>query len=649
MKRIKLIYVLLLAMAMPLLTACSSEDTLGNSDPTQSEQGEKITVRFRVSQAGTNTMRAWEDKVAEDKEMMNAWVVVGVNTSDNKVVGIWACKPKGDGQEEIDELEELPEEGSYRFYSFANMSPVKVMELLSINSPTSAGEGEILASAFSSVTDNEIVKIAFSDKTVTVNAGNNNIPVKVEGNGFNKFAVGEDNGFSYYGIPMSNVQTIENIQDQTTINLIVVRMLAKIKIQLYNDCGTDITINSITLTDLTANTNEESGSNGNNLMLLPNLEKGGNTMESNPDYHADIQPNLNGTPTQAEYIYVPATGSKVVGKGVTSTTDAPVEYTFYVNESENPKGSNKDITTPSPSSPQDFYRYFLKINLTKTVEVPGESGGASTTKTVEEVRYTLIDNNKKENTGDKWNYIARNDYRIIPIVLDDFEFKIIPYDFPAIGVLPASVKEEDGVYTINFHDYGHFHLLPQVTKYSNGEVVPYGNSGSVYWNLEETTNNLTASQLLSGTLTTNGVWGSWTDATKKTPYVNANAAGYDGYNGIPFYKPDYNPSTPIEDGDEVGGEPVWYVNDNPEWVETQTPRQPFIFGFIADPNPEQDPNYVSTDRKVYHEFTINLHKNGSNVVRPMTYRLYMILDTDQMLYRSNTNGAPRIRQPHCTH
>lgn len=621
MKQIKTIYTLLLAVAFTLLTACTvGDETTENG--TKQKDG-KVTVRFRVSQAAPATTRAaeeWEDKDnADDKEMMNIWTVVAVNNTSKNVEGIWSCKPSGKPDQEVDEINEikakLNENTSYRFYSFANMSPAKVMELLNIGSPSTATEGTILASEITGVGNNTIQEIAFNPVTVNADAESNNIPVKVEGNGFNKFTSADitekDNGFGYYGIPMSNVQTFNSLKDGDIKDLIVIRMLAKIKLQIYNDSGENITINSVTLTSLTANT-KEGDTDYKNLMLLPNLTKGQDTMESNAGYHGDIEPNLNGTPEQEVYIYTPE--NKSIDKNEnTFANGKPVEYIFYVNESENPKGENwgkKD----DDGTTQEFNRYFLKI------DIEGE----------EEQRYTLIDDSNADNGNDKWNYIARNDYRIIPIVLDDYKLDMIPYDFPAIGVYPASVKEEDGIYSITFHDYGHFHLVPQVTKYSDTDtqktLLPYGKSNEegdqTYWTLYD--NDFSTA------------WRTWADA-KKT-----------AYNGD-FYKI----SDDTDDADDAGGQPVWYDNgatitpwNKPQWSPTGgAPYEPFIFGYIADPGE----SIKAGDKKVYHEFSINLYKQGTGAARQMTYRLYMILDQEQMLYRSRSLAAPAPRCPHHWH
>ena len=633
MKRIKLIYALLLAVTLPLLTACYNDDATTVDNPTQ--QDGKIKVHLRVSQAAPTTTRAlWQDNNATDDEMMNVWTVVAVNNNDgadkDKVVGIWSCKPSGEPDQEIDEIDAvLPSEGSYRFYSFANFGAEELSQLLFSDDttiPTAEDDGVIVSSA-----ENQI-----NGKTLTEDKANS-IAVNVKGNKFDPTST-EGNGFGATGIPMSNVQTF-TLKEGDKKDLIVIRMLAKIKLQIYNDSGSDITIKSVTLTSLTANT-KEGDAGYKNLMLLPNLKSKGNNEEKNDghntmnDIHGDIQPNLSGT-HETEKVEI-AVNETIAGSGHTfndGETKA-LEVTFYVNESDVRKKDSSPSTEPTdPTAPSttraaedapDFYHFFLEI----AVEGDNYVGD-------KKARYVMIDDKGETEADDKkWDYIARNDYRIIPIVLDDYKLDLIPYDFPAIGVYPASVKEEDGIYTINFHDYGHFHLLPVVTKYSDTneklqdkKKVPYGKASQTdadktYWTLVEGKNDEE---------TWENSWGTWADAKKIPPYTGN------------FYKT----SNDTEDADDAGGAPIWYKNDGtdgPQWSpDGKEPYLPFIFGYINDPG-ESIKN--DGDRKVYHEFSILLHKPDSDP-RQMTYRLYMILDEEQMLYRSRSKAAPRC--PHHWH
>ena len=603
-----------------MLTACSSDDAAQGGGETLDNGS--IKVHLRVSAADSGTMRAWTDNAsATTEEMMNVWTVVAVNTADNKVAKIYACKPSGDPDQEIDVIAELPSAGSYRFYSFANMSPKVVMNLLNIagsgtasnmrdggtsydtNPPTGGGNDNDNNSALGSVTgnggatgvdgfitddntygENKLCDIEFEESTVTA-ASVEAKEVNVAGNNFN---LTTHNGFGATGIPMSNVQT-KTVSDGSNVELVVIRMMAKIELQVYNDKGSDVTVESFTLTDVTKNSD-------GNLKLLPSLSDAGHDVMTIPT-HGDISPNL-GTSTSKGDIKLYPNGNGTVSASANNTTaGTPKKFTFYVNESVKPTNA--------------FNHFFLKIKLA------GEA----------EERYVLIDDKGSTTADDnKWDYIARNDYRIIPIVLDDYKLDMIPYDFPAIGVYPASVKEEDGIFTINFHDYGHFHLQPVVKKVSDSSVVPFTPTtpdySSTTWGLID--NDFSKS------------WGSWTDATKATAYDNEADTK-------PFYRKGYSVTSPV-DGDEVGGIPVWYVNDGvagPQWDPTASGSYaPFIFGYIEDPAAT-----LTEDKKVYHEFSIYLYKEGMSAPRQMTYRLYMILDKDQMLY-SRMFGAPRVRHTH---
>ena len=602
MKQFRLIYAFLLAMALPLVIACTNDDATGENHP---QKDGKISVRLRLSQAAPATTRAddrWQDSDnAEDKEMMNIWTVVAVraavkvptneNDENEEVVNIWACTPSGKPDQEVDFVATLPSAGKYRFYSFANMSPDFVMSLLGIDSDE-----------IQNFTSSEEPKSFEVPSNATVNYTKAQTQtVKVNGNLFNSFDnQNKDNGFGFYGIPMSNVQYYE-LNDGDEKDLIVVRMLAKMELQITNTGADAVTIESIILTDITQNakTGEGNGEGTANLKLFPkyNDSSNANTMDA---VHGDIQPNLADNASTAPLEIAPST-SLTIGQGNKET------ITFYINESATPTGKNQ------------FDRFYLKLNLSK------ETGTGKT----EELRYTLIDDNGTQ-TGEKWNYIARNDYRIIPISLGDYKLELIPYDFPAIGVYPASVKEEDGLNTITFHDYGHFHLMPKVTQFTaNGtNLVPYGTGGGKW------------------SLVSNDFGKSWTSK------VSFGGADYDN-NTDGFYRSTDDPNYKEGEGSETGGVPQWWENTSkPQWASDWAPNseslgyQPFIFGYIANPKGK----LTNGDRKVYHEFTIQINDGGPL----LTYRLYMILDTDQMMYpgtdtapsSSRALGAPAARHTH---
>lgn len=577
MKRFKLTYALAFVAALSLLTACSSDDAANGGNETIDPNTGKVQVRLRVSAAGSATMRAWVDATnATDDEMMNVWTVVIVNDANDEVVEIQSCNPSSP-YAEIDDVTDL-EPGTYRFYSFANIGATALEGLLGLSTgsvPVPDGTDVISTKVKGDGTGGTV-----RDLGHVYPSGSNNNPqggttvdevvTTINGNQFDPTDAA--NGLGAKGIPMSNVQTY-TIASSGTYDLIVIRMMAKIKLEIENTTSESITVNSVTLSNVTQNADGD-------LKLLPNLTSGQNTMEY---VHGDIQPNL-GTVTQ---------GDLTITINKTIAASATENVTFYVNESG------------TPDNAEGLFYLTLEVNNSGTSEY----------------RYALISNENSE-----WNYIARNDYRIIPIKLDDMKFEIIPYDFPAIGVYPVSVKELDAtnhLYEFTFHDYGHFHLLPVVTK--GGASVAYSASfsGDAYqWSLVD--NDWSKSWFTASTL--GGEW--MTDAQ-----ITSNG----------FYRD----QTATADGDEVGGAPYWYVNDGaagPQWDPNLqsgvTPNyRPFIFGYIEDPGAS-----MTEDKKIYHEMKIQVY-NGTSVYRQMLYRFYMTLSEDQMLY-SRMLGARRARHTH---
>lgn len=547
MSKIRYIYynVALIAFIM-LGAACSSDGDAVTDGPDAPNDGmSKVTLRIGTADSRGGSTRAGYPS----EEGMNIWVVVIADKNDN-AKKMLACKTANDHYEE-DNIETKIEltNGSYNFYSFANMSVAKVKELLSVTSE--------LADNDLTETGKEVVRDASGKVNATGKA------VAVNGNSFNAFDKDSNNDFGFYGIPMSNKQTFE-IRGDVEKDLIVIRMLAKMKLEIKNEMGVDVTLKNIAISNITGNAEDRK----TNLMLLPKLSENGSNIDVH--VHGDIQPNLSSDAGKVVFNY------SVTGDGIEIGYRESKDITFYINESVAP------------------YDGLFELTLTM-------NNG--------EYRYAVIDNsNDDEDDNGKWNYIARNDYRIIPITLDDYKLELIPYDFPPIGVLPASVRtldESKNLYEMTFHDYGHFHLVPKVTKMSDNSSVPYnaGGTDGAYWTLNTNwTNSWLTYDTFGGTLSTDG-----------------NSDG--------FYVVETTPST--VDGSENGGIPV---------LDTQTTWNgfsPFIFGNIAKPSSDGE-------KSVYHEFKVKLHT--PTYERYMIYRFNMVLSADRMLSPAKRNALPH--RPH---
>ena len=222
-----------------------------------------------------------------------------------------------------------------------------------------------------------------------------------------------------HGIPMTgwhNAMLTYRTHDHRTFTVYALRMLSKLQFDITNDLGQKVTINSIEVDRLT---DDATATKGNVTPFGPT------------DLTVTVKPSLLATATQSPQTF---SVNSEIGTG------KKVSCSFYVNETDVPNNV--------------FHQFTLKLNLTL-------ADG-----TTQQVRYALVSNESNE-----WNYIARNDWRIIPIRLQDYKLELVPQDFPPIGVLPAAVKSENDVFTCIFHASGDFHLKPQLVQYSTGKVV----------------------------------------------------------------------------------------------------------------------------------------------------------------------------------
>ena len=253
-------------------------------------------------------------------------------------------------------------------------------------------------------------RIALSEMSIPICANDFNTKVPAKGN----------------GIPMTgwhNAMLTYRTHDHRTFTVYALRMLSKLQFDITNDLGQKVTINSIEVDRLTDDATATKG----NVKPFPHPA----TPFGPTDLTVTVKPNLLATATQSPQTFTVNSEIK---------SDQKASCSFYVNETDVPNNV--------------FHQFTLKLNLTL-------ADG-----TTQQVRYALVSNESNE-----WNYIARNDWRIIPIVLQDYKLELVPQDFPPIGVLPAAVKSENDVFTCIFHASGDFHLKPQLVQYSTGKVV----------------------------------------------------------------------------------------------------------------------------------------------------------------------------------
>lgn len=349
MTHAKNIFTYMLALfSMLAMTGCSFEDD--NADCQGNGEGEKTQVELRLAASASSPTRAsgningvtratWVDtNAAPEGEMMhNCFVVI---VQDGKIQSI----VQRDFTEEVEqtEIKAKVNLGSTTFYSFANIQPSEI-GLASINSfPADLPTG-------------------FDDKYYQVNGNTTTLDVK--------------------GIPMSNKQTVNITDKKQSVDLEVIRMMAKVELNFTNDTGYELNIKNVTLTDITDNAVD-------NVSLLPMKDASGN-----------VVPNINASATYKDY--------EVMIGGMSGTKVAngsKLQTTFYVNESvaRNPKYFVLSIDTD-------------KGTVTKRIAMT------------------------------EWSKIARNDYLVIPVKLVDYRIELEPQVFTGIGVIPELKYDGDRI------------------------------------------------------------------------------------------------------------------------------------------------------------------------------------------------------------
>lgn len=236
------------------------------------------------------------------------------------------------------------------------------------------------------------------------------------------FAVnGNDMDIKAKGIPMSNKQevTIGSDGQPDVKDLYVVRMLSKITLKFRNMTGEDIIVKNVSISDITSNP----ATGTENVKLLPATPVSTENVVQTP--------NLVENAKRDDFTH--AIGLTVTKDATDYDTDNSRSVSFYVNESQ----------------AGNAYPYFV---VTLETNVGSQ-------------RYFMYTD---------WNQIARNDHHVLKLALSDYKLRLKVEDFGSIGSTP-SLKDDGKQLNLIFHDLEEFHIVPSVTKYSNGSSVSFTN------------------------------------------------------------------------------------------------------------------------------------------------------------------------------
>lgn len=235
------------------------------------------------------------------------------------------------------------------------------------------------------------------------------------------FAVNGNDWNIAKGIPMSNKQevTIGSDGQPDVKDLYVVRMLSKITLKFRNMTGEDITVKNVSISDITSNP----ATGTENVKLLPK------TSASSTDVAQT--PNLVENAKRDDFTR--AIGLTVTKDATDYDTDNSRSVSFYVNESQ----------------AGNTYPYFV---VTLETNVGSQ-------------RYFMYTD---------WNQIARNDHHVLKLALSDYKLRLKVEDYGSVGSAPA-LKDDGKQLNLIFHDLEEFHIIPSVTKYSDGSSVSFTN------------------------------------------------------------------------------------------------------------------------------------------------------------------------------
>lgn len=378
-------YMACLVMLLLTFAACSPDSAA--SDP-GSITNKTYTLHFNLSpvsgssassRAETYTAgkpNSWDDGSKE--ENMKSWTVVFVKSSDGTVAKVVKQPSVAEGNDNEDDVTVTGlEAGNYSVYSFANISDADLGTITEGSSPD------------------------FDSKSFAVN--------------------GNDMDIKANGIPMSNKQeiTIGSDGQPDVKDLYVVRMLSKITLKFRNMTGEDITVNKVSISDITSNP----ATGAENVKLLPKTSASSTNVAQTP--------NLVENAKRDDFTHTITSGLTVAKNTTDYDTDNSRSVSFYVNESQ----------------AGNAYPYFV---VTLDTNVGSQ-------------RYFMYTD---------WNQIARNDHHVLKLALSDYKLRLKVEDFGSIGSAP-SLKDDGKQLNLIFHDLEEFHIVPSVTKYSNGSSVSF--------------------------------------------------------------------------------------------------------------------------------------------------------------------------------
>lgn len=394
-----------LAALLMVLAACSTDDWTDSDRPAEGmsrvriEVGtsEMIVPEFGQKSRATN----WKDQMAREGEMILSGYVVVVKESDQTIQRIISLDIPAQDEREMKNLGSINvENGDYTFYSFANFPS----EDLTYNSGT-----KTLTLKETHVPTEQTLKEGGTMPSLET------IPYKPHFNDFTVKAPASDP--KYTGIPMTNYETF-SVNKDMTVHLVLYRLLSKLRFDITNATGKDLTLESLKLGSITPDYTAE---NKSVIYFLPRKNENNQIELDFPVINSD--PRATVDITVGENMKLAASGD-----------GAKASTRIYFNESQS--------THPSRQFP-----------LTLTYSFDDDPANKIT-------RYALM----------KLSDLPRNNAAIVPISITNYDVLLQTFFYPPIGGYPSFTQEDhsaEGYYTIIFEGSGDILIRPFVYNFAD--------------------------------------------------------------------------------------------------------------------------------------------------------------------------------------
>lgn len=394
-----------LAALLMVLAACSTDDWTDSDRPAEGMSRVRIEVgtsEMIVPEFGQKSRAtSWKDQMARDGEMMLSGYVVVVKESDQIIQDIIPLNITAQTEVEMKNLGSIDvENGNYTFYSFANFpdneltynAGTETLTLKEVHVPTEQTFQK--GSTFPSI------------QTLAYKPHFNDFPVKAP-------ATDAD----YKGIPMTNYETF-SVNTDMTVRLVLYRLLSKLRFDITNATGKDLTLESLKLGSITP---DYTADNKSVIYFLPRKNENNQIELDFPVINSD--PRATVDITVGENMKLAASGD-----------GAKASTRIYFNESQS--------THPSRQFPLTLTYSFNNAPENKIT------------------RYALM----------KLSDLPRNNAAIVPISITNYDVLLQTFFYPPIGGYPSFTQEDhsaEGYYTIIFKGSGDILIRPFVYNFAD--------------------------------------------------------------------------------------------------------------------------------------------------------------------------------------